>query len=89
MHSFIRRRCGRSRPPRAAVSSRGLAARLLAVILACAPLPGDRADAADVAPGPAESLFRADNLVAWCIVPFDAKKRGPEERAAMMEKLGL
>jgi azurin len=37
----------------------------------------------------AKDLFRRDNLVAWCIVPFDAKKRGPEERAAMMEKLGL
>ena len=36
-----------------------------------------------------EDLFRRDNLVAWCIVPFDAKKRGPEERAAMLEKLGL
>jgi hypothetical protein len=37
----------------------------------------------------AKELFRRDNLVAWCIVPFDAKKRGPEERAAMMENLGL
>lgn len=35
------------------------------------------------------SLFARSNLVAWCIVPFDAKKRGPEERAAMLEKLGL
>lgn len=34
-------------------------------------------------------LFRRDNLVAWCIVPFDARKRGPEERAAMLEKLGF
>ena len=37
----------------------------------------------------AKELFRRDNLVAWCIVPFDAKKRGPEERAAMLEKLGF
>jgi len=37
----------------------------------------------------AQELFRHDNLVAWCIVPFDAKKRGPEERAAMLAKLGL
>lgn len=37
----------------------------------------------------AESLYSRDNLVAWCIVPFDAKKRGPEERAAMLEKLGF
>lgn len=35
------------------------------------------------------SIFARSNLVAWCIVPFDAKKRGPEERAAMLEKLGL
>ena len=34
-------------------------------------------------------LFARSNLVAWCIVPFDGKKRGPEERAAMLEKLGL
>ena len=27
-----------------------------------------------------DSIFSQDNLVAWCIVPFDAKKRGPEER---------
>ena len=37
----------------------------------------------------AGGLFARDNLVAWCIVPFDAKKRGPEERAAMLEKLGF
>src|SRR2546425_12269388 len=34
-------------------------------------------------------LFARSNLVAWCIVPFDARKRGPEERAAMLEKLGF
>src|SRR5436190_20041514 len=34
-------------------------------------------------------LFARDNLVAWCIVPFDAKKRGPEERAAMLKRLGF
>jgi hypothetical protein len=33
--------------------------------------------------------FARSNLMAWCIVPFDAKKRGPEERAAMMEQFGL
>src|SRR5881394_341335 len=35
------------------------------------------------------SLFARTNLVAWCIVPFDAKKRGPEERAALLEQLGF
>lgn len=38
---------------------------------------------------PGAGLFAPTNLVAWCIVPFDAKKRGPEERAAMLERLGL
>jgi|GEM_PF-5408060 len=28
--------------------------------------------------------FATDKLVAWCIVPFDAKQRGPVERAAML-----
>ncbi len=32
-------------------------------------------------------LFEQKNLMAWCIVPFDSKRRGPEERAAMLEKL--
>jgi sugar phosphate isomerase/epimerase len=39
---------------------------------------------------PAEyELFARTNLMAWCIVPFDARKRGPEERAAMLEQLGF
>lgn len=35
------------------------------------------------------SLYARDNLVAWCIVPFDAKRRGPEERAVMLKRLGF
>ena len=35
------------------------------------------------------SLFDQKNLAAWCIVPFDKAKRGPEERAAMLESLGF
>lgn len=34
-------------------------------------------------------VFAKDNLVAWCIVPFDAKQRGPAERAEMLVRLGL
>jgi hypothetical protein len=34
-------------------------------------------------------VFSRGNLVAWCIVPFDNKKRGPEERAQMLVKLGI
>src|SRR5262245_34217653 len=37
----------------------------------------------------AADIYDRNNLVAWCIVPFDSKKRGPEERAAMLEKLGI
>ncbi len=33
--------------------------------------------------------FARDNLVAWCVVPFDAKKRSPEDRAAMLKRLGF
>jgi len=41
------------------------------------------------APPSNPSLFARSNLVAWCIVPFDTKKRGPEERGQMLEQLGL
>mgnify|MGYP003381930860 CR=1 FL=1 len=30
-----------------------------------------------------------DKLVAWCVVPFDAAHRSPEQRAQMLEDLGL
>lgn len=33
--------------------------------------------------------LQTQNLVAWCIVPFDAKKRGPEARAKMLKELGV
>ena len=35
------------------------------------------------------NLFRQDNLMAWCIVPFDGKKRTPEERAQMLKELKI
>lgn len=35
------------------------------------------------------SVFARQNLIAWCIVPFDSKKRGPEERAQMLNRLGI
>jgi sugar phosphate isomerase/epimerase len=35
------------------------------------------------------NLWSRDNLLAWCVVPFDAKKRSPEERAQMLERLGF
>lgn len=33
--------------------------------------------------------FKRENLVAWCIVPFDAKNRSPLERAKMLRTAGL
>ena len=36
-----------------------------------------------------ESVFARTNLVAWCIVPFDAEKRGPADRARMLKRLGI
>lgn len=45
--------------------------------------------AAALAAAPQRGLFTRGNLVAWCIVPFDAKKRNPEQRAEMLERLGF
>jgi len=56
--------------------------RVLAVAFLLVLLPVRAAD-------PPAKLFDPPNLVAWCIVPFDAKKRGPEERVAMLKRLGF
>jgi len=53
---------------------------LLAAILLCCSLAASARDL---------SLLRSDNLAAWCIVPFDSKKRGPVERAEMLNRLGI
>jgi len=59
---------------------------LSTVTIAAAAAPPSRpAGAADMK----GSLFARENLVAWCIVPFDAKQRGPRERAEMLNRLGL
>ncbi|MDA9934533.1 sugar phosphate isomerase/epimerase [Rubripirellula sp.] len=43
-----------------------------------------------VAEGPdSKKIFQRDRLVAWCIVPFDALKRTPLQRAEMVDKLGM
>ncbi len=64
---------------------RGLMAALAALIMAG--LAACRADGG-AAPGGSGLLART-NLVAWCIVPFDGARRGPEARAAMLERLGF
>ena len=57
------------------------------LVLAAAIVSGGRGRSAEIVP--ARELFRRDNLVAWCIVPFDDQPRSPAERAAMLRKLGL
>ena len=65
------------------------ASLILLTTLATLAMPA-RADDKNAAAAEATAkLFRRDNLVAWCIVPFDSKKRGPVERVAMLERLGF
>lgn len=33
--------------------------------------------------------FEADNIFAWCIVPFDSEERSPQERLDMLADLGI
>ncbi len=40
-------------------------------------------------PQTAEDIFSKSNLVAWCIVPFDVRHRGPVARAEMLNQLGI
>ncbi len=56
--------------------------RLLLILVAVLSIPA----ASALKPGP---NLEPENLVAWCIVPFDAKQRGPAERAAMLKDLGI
>ncbi len=61
--------------------------RITAFLLLCASaLTITAATAGNAAP---PGLFACTNLAAWCIVPFDAARRGPEARAAMLQRLGL
>jgi putative heme-binding domain-containing protein len=57
----------------------------IAVLVSSHNLPGQEKSGANTG----ERLFARDNLVAWCIVPFDAKKRSPEERVALLKQLGF
>jgi sugar phosphate isomerase/epimerase len=59
---------------------------ILPALLTAALLAPNRAPAA---PPESEKLFARENLVAWCIVPFDAKKRTPAERVEMLKRLGF
>jgi sugar phosphate isomerase/epimerase len=62
---------------------------MLAVVAAGRPAPAAESPRPSPQDSPATGLFAKENLVAWCIVPFDAKKRGPQERAEMLLRLGI
>jgi hypothetical protein len=51
--------------------------------------PARAANAKSAANATSADIFRKDNLAAWCIVPYDKAKRNPEQRAAMLESLGI
>lgn len=36
-----------------------------------------------------KNLFAKNNLIAWCVVPFDKPERTPEQRAQMLNDLGI
>jgi sugar phosphate isomerase/epimerase len=69
-----------------------LAALLLVASAAAATGAGQGAPtpaAADERPRVGGRPLAMDDLIAWCIVPFDSRKRTPEERIAMLERLGF
>ncbi len=66
------------------MSRYSFAARILSVPLVILTFVGGTVKAGDQ-----EHIFAKQNLVAWCVVPFDAARRGPAERAAMLQRLGF
>lgn len=58
--------------------------RPLSLLLALGMIAGLRAQ-----PAPQNPSWSRENVQAWCIVPYDAKKRNPEQRAQMLLDLGI
>ena len=57
--------------------------KLAGTIMLLQLVPGAKAQS------PQASVFARQNLLAWCIVPYDAAHRGPVERAQMLKRLGI
>ena len=57
-------------------------------VLSCTAFAADPVDALNQVEFNAKA-FAKENLMAWCIVPFDAAKRTPEQRASMLRDLGI
>ena len=66
-----------------------LAALLLGAPLLRAGEPGQAPAGGPARPQVQGRPLAMEDLVAWCIVPFDSRKRSPEERIAMLERLGF
>ncbi len=73
---WTRYAAGKHRPMKTR-SATALTLLLSALFIAGAALPASK------------NIWSKDNLVAWCIVPFDIKERGPVERAEMLNGLGI
>lgn len=62
----------------------------LALAIAVIARPGYAAEpSTPTVPMSPSPLFQPENLLAWCIVPFDQRLRRPAERIAMLERLGI
>ncbi len=61
---------------------------LLAALVIASGLAAAQGGSADDATA-GTPLLKMDDLIAWCIVPFDNEQRTPEQRIAMLEELGF
>jgi sugar phosphate isomerase/epimerase len=64
-----------------------VAAGIISLSGLCLPLVSRASDS--VSRATVADLFSKENIAALWIVPYDAKKRGPEDRAQMLRELGL
>jgi len=73
------------------VEGRGTLAKIAMMALTSSPIPTFVvAQVTATEPIKAPNIWAHDNLVAWLAAPpYDAKARGPEERAQMLESLGV
>ena len=62
---------------------------ILTLLIATGALSPSVTSAQEPADKAQQSVLRQQNVVAWCIVPFDAAKRGPADRAMMLKELGI
>jgi sugar phosphate isomerase/epimerase len=61
----------------------------MTALFAATALPVAAADSSPSMTSPRSSLFAPENLLAWCIVPFDNRHRTPTERMEMLQRLGF